>query len=261
MINICEFDLQMKEEGWFIFNEVVPINLVKNMLEDTEKAYNVCRRVQEANGIPENNEGTTHHLVEHGQSFVDYLVLSEQLKPYFENYFNGKFILNSFGGNINRNGVISYANNIHRDIRSYSGDMPLLLNTLVMLDDFTKENGATYLMSGSHRTHPHTPTEEEFHQVAKQAVAKVGSILIFNSNLWHRAGINTTNLPRRSVTPMYCKPFMKQQYDYTRAIGYEEVNKYSDWLKQVLGFYSRVPASLNEWYQPKENRMYKSDQG
>lgn len=261
MVDIKEFNLQMKEKGWFIFDEVVPTSLVKSMLNDTEKAYQICRKVQEANGIPENNEGTTHHLVEYGQSFIDYLILSEQLNPHFENYFAGKFILNSFGGNINQKGVISYANNIHRDIRTYSGDLPLLLNTLVMLDDFTKDNGATYLMSGSHRTHPHPPTEEEFHKVAEQAVGKAGSVLIFNSNLWHRAGINITTLPRRSVTPMYCKPFMKQQYDYTRALGYENVSHYSNWLKQVLGFNSRVPASLSEWYQPKEKRMYQPDQG
>lgn len=261
MIDIKEYNQHMQEKGWYIFDEFVPKDLIQRMLKDTEEAYITCRTVQEQNGIPENNEGTTHHLVEHGQSFIDYLTLSEQLNPYLENYFAGKYILNSFGGNKNQVGVISYANNIHRDIRSYSGDMPLLLNTLVMLDDFTKDNGATYLMTGSHRTHPTAPTEEEFHQVAEQAVGKAGSVLTFNSNLWHRAGINITNLQRRSVTPMYCKPFMKQQYDYTRALGYAKVAGYSEWLKQVLGYKARVPASLSEWYQPKENRMYQADQG
>ena len=261
MVPLIEFNQQMHEKGWFIFNNVVPNTLINAMLEDMRNAYHVCRKIQETNGIPENNEGTVHHLVELGQSFVDYLLLSEQLNPYLESYFAGKYILNSFGGNINQKNIISYANNIHRDIRSFSGDLPLLLNTLVMLDDFTEDNGATYLMSGSHRTAPTLPSESDFHAVAEQAVAKAGSVLVFNSNLWHRAGKNITNKPRRSITPMYCKPFMKQQYDYSRALGYDNLANASDWLKQVVGYNARIPAQLSEWYQPKENRMYKSDQG
>lgn len=259
MIELNNFEQIMQEKGWYIFHEIVPLTLVNRMLEDMNNAYQTCRQIQESNGIPENNEGTVHHLIELGQSFIDYLLLSEKLNPYLESYFQGKYILNSFGGNINKKSVISYANNIHRDIRSYSGEMPLLLNTLVMFDDFTIDNGATYLMTGSHKTHPHLPTEEEFHAVAERAIAKAGSVLIFNSNLWHRAGKNITDFPRRSVTPMYCKPFIKQQYDYPRAMGYEV--QHSAWLKQVLGYNARIPATLHEWYQPRENRMYKSDQG
>lgn len=261
MISLDEFNKIMQEKGWFIFQDVVPAELIKNMLNDMQSSYKACRNIQEKNGIPENNEGTVHHIVELGQSFIDYLNLTEQLNHYFENYFGGKYILNSFGGNINQKGIASYASNIHRDIRSFSGDMPLLLNSLVMLDSFTKDNGATYLMSGSHRTHPNLPTEEEFQNRAEQAIGNAGSILIFNSNLWHRAGKNITSHPRRSITPMYCKPYIKPQYDYPRALGYEKATKYSDWLKQILGYNARIPASLDEWYQPRQNRMYKADQG
>ena len=220
MVSLGEFNNCMKIKGWFIFHEIVSMELVQRMLDDMQSAYQFCRNIQVNNNIPENNEGTLHHLVELGNSFLEYLIFSEQLNPYFENYFNGKYILNSFGGNINRKGVTSYASKIHRDIRSYSAHIPLLLNTLVMLDHFTHDNGATYLMSGSHCTHPEPPSEVEFAQMAEQAIAKAGSVLVFNSNLWHCAGKNVTDLPRRSITPMYCKPFMKQQYDYTRALGY-----------------------------------------
>lgn len=261
MINLDEFKCNMQEKGWHIFHEIVSLDLVNRMLQDMDNAYFTCREIQVNNKIPENNEGTLHHLIELGQSFIEYLTISEQFNLCFEDYFKGKYILNSFGGNINKKGIQSYASNIHRDIRSFSGDMPLLLNTLVMLDDFTKENGATYLMSGSHRSHPDMPTEDEFHRVAEQAIGKAGSVLVFNSNVWHRAGQNTTEFARRSITPMYCKPYIKQQYDYSRALKYENVENYSAWLKQVLGFNARVPASLSEWYQPKEKRMYKSDQG
>ena len=75
------------------------------------------------------------------------------------------------------------------------------------------------------------------------------------------SGDNNTNRPRRSVTPMFCKPFMKQQFDYPRAVGYDMAEKLLPHTRQVLGYNARVPASLDEWYQPRERRMYRPDQG
>lgn len=53
---------------------------------------------------------------------------------------------------------------------------------------------------------------------------------------------------------------MKQLLDYPRALGYNEINKFNPKLQQLLGYYSRVPSSLNEWYQPEEKRFYKKNQ-
>jgi ectoine hydroxylase-related dioxygenase (phytanoyl-CoA dioxygenase family) len=193
-------------------------------------------------------------------SFLEYIDASEALDPYFEAYFGGRYILNSFGGAINTAGRTSYAHRIHRDIRSYSGDMPLLLNTLVMLDAFTPENGATWMLGGSHKQ-PEKPGDDDFYARAEQAVGPAGSVLVFNSNVWHAGGNNTTDRSRRSVTPMYCRPFIKQQFDYPRGVGYEAGPTLTPHTRQVLGYNARVPATLDEWYQPPERRMYRGDQG
>lgn len=250
----------MAEAGWVLFEAAVPMPLIERMRSDLEASWRLCRAVQEKNGVAQDADLTVHHLVGQKASFLDYITESEPLSPFYENYFGGRYILNSFGGAINTRGHTSYAQRIHRDIRSFSGDMPLLLNTLVMLDDFTPENGATYLMTGSHNR-AEKPHPEEFFAVAERAVGPAGSVLVFNSNLWHAGGDNTTDQPRRSVTPMYCKPFMKQQFDYPRAIGYDHADALSPHARQVVGFNARVPASLDEWYQPPAKRMYRNDQG
>jgi hypothetical protein len=59
---------------------------------------------------------------------------------------------------------------------------------------------------------------------------------------------------------MFCRPFIKPQFDYPRALGYER-DDWSPYLRQLLGYNARIPASLEEWYQPIENRMYLPDQG
>jgi len=262
LMSFTEFDQQMDEKGWVIFDRVVDQNLVSRMQDDIHKAYDICRSFQVKNGISDITEYTVHHLIGIPEVADSYLEFLEKLPitEYINRHFGGNFILNSFGGAINTAYSRSYAHNIHRDIRSYSGDIPLILNTLVMLDDFTAENGATFLMPGSHKK-AEKPSKEEFYAVAQQATGKSGSILMFNSNVWHAGGDNNTDKTRRSVTPMYCRPFMKQQYDYPRALGYDNGGKFSDHLRQIIGYNSRVPATLDEWYQPPETRMYKPGQG
>ena len=259
-LDIDNYAQRMHEQGWVVLERAIDSDLVDRMLGDLERAWQICRQVQERNGVASDAELTVHHLIGLGPSFLDFVNEMEPLMPYLDHYFEGKFILNSFGGAINTRGHSSYAQRIHRDIRSFSGDMPLLLNTLVMLDEFTADNGATYLMTGSHKF-GEKPPEAEFYAQADRALGPAGSILIFNSNLWHAGGDNMTDGPRRSVTPMYCKPFMKQQFDYPRAVGYEMADSLPAHTRQVLGYNARVPATLDEWYQPRERRMYRPDQG
>ena len=153
----------------------------------------------------------------------------------------------------------SYVANIHRDIRFFSGDFPLMLNMLIMVDDFNLDNGATYLLPKSHLT-DEKPTEKIFYENSDRIIGGRGDILCFNSNLWHAAGVNKTNEERRALTITFTKPFMKQQFDYSRAIGYKNIEKLSDKLKQLLGYYSRTPSNLNEWYQKPEKRFYRPGQ-
>jgi len=155
---------------------------------------------------------------------------------------------------------LSYVGRVHRDLRSFSGDLNLMVQLLIMLDDFTEDNGATYLLSGSHRA-ADKPSDELFFANAERAIGGAGSIVVFNSNLWHAAGANRTGTARRALTIGFTRPFLKQQLDYPRALGYEFGDTISDTLRQVLGYNARVPATLDEWYQPPEKRMYRPGQG
>jgi len=155
---------------------------------------------------------------------------------------------------------VAYVGSVHRDLRTFSGDLRLMAQLLVMIDEFTEENGATYLFGGSHRLRE-KPSDEVFFKSAVRAVGPAGSMIMFNSNLWHAAGINRSDRPRRALTLAFTRPFMKQQLDYPRALGYARREALSPTLRQVLGYNARVPASLDEWYQPPDKRLYKREQG
>jgi hypothetical protein len=250
---------ELTSQGWAVLPGAVDAALVNELRSDMERAYAACRDIQVKNGIGEGTDGTVHHLPVLGGSFLQFLE-RDFAGDMLRDFFGGPYILNSFGGVLNLPSNVSYVGRVHRDLRTFSGELPLMAQLLVMLDDFTEENGATYFLDGSHRR-AGKPPDDEFFNNARRAVGTAGSIVMFNSNLWHAAGVNRSTGPRRALTLVFSTPFMKQQLDYPRALGYDRRDSYSPLMQQILGYNARVPASLDEWYQPPEKRLYQRNQG
>jgi hypothetical protein len=258
MITTEEFSTILKEKGWVKFDNVLPEELIHKLNGDLEKAYETCRSIQLKNGVNVNTDGTVHHVLGQGESFLE-VISGCYLFEYLKTYFGQPFIVNSYGGIINIMNKLSYVGNIHRDIRTFY-NVPMMINMLIMLDDFTLDNGATYFLNGSHLK-DEKPEADFFYTNAVRATGKAGDIILFDSNLWHAAGKNQTEKERRALTLTFTRPFWKQQMDYPRFVGHERMNEFSENVKQVLGYHSRTPANLDEWYQPVEKRFYKRDQG
>jgi Phytanoyl-CoA dioxygenase (PhyH) len=249
----------LNDAGWALLPGAIALDRIADLRRDLQDAYAQQRPLQIRNGVAAGTDGTVHHLPLMGGSFIE-LLESQVAGDVLSSFFGGPYILNTFGGVLNLPDSLSYVGGVHRDLRSFSGDIRLMAQLLVMLDDFTEANGATYLMSGSHRR-ADKPPDEEFFKSAARAIGPAGSVVIFNSNLWHAAGANTTGAARRALTLAFTKPFMKQQLDYPRALGYDRASEFSEPLRQVLGYNARVPSSLDEWYQPPQKRLYQRNQG
>jgi len=254
--------IELKDNGYTIIPSFFDKDYMNTVSNSIDQSYELCRKIQIENGIDSGTDGTVHHLL--GSDDSIYLEILKKIShssiyEFIKKYFKGNFIVNSYGAVINTTLKPSYVANIHRDIRFFSRGFPLMLNMLIMLDDFHLENGATYLLAKSHLI-DEKPTEEIFYDKSDRAVGKKGDILFFNTNLWHAAGLNSTKKTRKAITITFSKPFLKQQLDYSRAIGYENVEKLSKKLQQLVGFYSRIPSNLDEWYQKPEHRYYRPGQ-
>lgn len=247
------FDTQMRDQGWYLFPAAIEPALIDWMRDDLRAAYSMCRNIQNANGVADDTLGTVHHLPAHWDSYLKYLEVMP-IKAEISRFFGGPFILNSFGGNLNPPGAHNYASEIHRDCRSYSRERPML-NTLVMLDPFERDNGSIRLLPGSHMFKA-KPRQEYFDKCSVQITGPAGSILLFDSQVWHAGGRNESTKSRRSVTPLFTKPQFKQGFDYPRALR-GRIESMSPDLQQVLGYYSRVPSTLDEWYRPADQRFYR----
>jgi len=258
---IAQFLEEMAGQGYAIFERVVPEVDLPALRADIERACRDCQAMQQAAGLGEGMAGAAHHAVG-GAGALDHFLYQHHLDPYISAYFGGAaYILNSYGALINfPNGASHYAHghNFHRDVRTYSGDFKLMLNMLVMVDEFTELNGATKVVPGSHTVEAR-PSDAELEARAVRATGPAGSIVLFDSNLWHSAAPNLSQRARVALTPTFTRAFVKQQLDYPRMLG-EDFPK-TDKMRQLLGYRARVPANLAEWYQPAERRMYYKDQG
>ncbi len=93
---------------------------------------------------------------------------------------------------------------LHADSRPRGrGEPNLVLTALWMLDDFTRDNGATRVVPRSHRLLGAVP--KSFAQPGARHPDEVvvtgaaGSVLVLNGHLWHSGRLNQNPRPRRAA--------------------------------------------------------------
>jgi ectoine hydroxylase-related dioxygenase (phytanoyl-CoA dioxygenase family) len=160
------------------------------------------------------------------------------------------FILSNFSGNITGPG--SGAMGMHAD----AGYMPepwgrqsIASNVAWALDDFTTEVGATRYVPGSTHfdSNPRPQDTDASTGVGKNTVAiecPAGSIFVMDGKVWHQTGPNvSTGKTRTGLFAYYVRPFVRPQYDWTRAIDPADLTDASPLLRYMLGFTDAAPMS------------------
>lgn len=154
----------------------------------------------------------------------------------------------------------NYSARVHVDCPRVISGYITNAGIIIALDDFTEENGATYFLPGSfEREDP--PTDEEFFAGAKRAFPRSGDVVVFNARTWHYGGANLTDQYRHAATINACRAFMRQRFDYPRMVSPKLEANLTPNQRRLLGFNVRMPTSLDEYYVPVEQRLYKAGQG
>jgi ectoine hydroxylase-related dioxygenase (phytanoyl-CoA dioxygenase family) len=153
-----------------------------------------------------------------------------------------------------------FQNRYHMDFPRVLNGYVASINVMLAIDEFRPDNGATIVIPGSHQRLP-APDLDKLEHTAAAATCPAGSMLVFDSTLFHAAGPNTSGADRLAINHQFTRSWVKQQVDYVRALGDEKVLAQPDRTQQLLGWYTRVVSSLDEYYQPSEKRLYRSGQG
>jgi ectoine hydroxylase-related dioxygenase (phytanoyl-CoA dioxygenase family) len=148
----------------------------------------------------------------------------------------------------------------HMDFPRYMDGYMASVNTMLAIDEFTAANGGTLVVPGTQRR-PGRPGQRFMENAGVAVECPPGSMFVFDSTLWHAAGHNTTDRDRLAINHMFTRSFFKQQIDYVRALGEDFILEQPPRTQQLLGWYTRVVTSSDEYYRPTEERLYRAHQG
>lgn len=112
--------------------------------------------------------------------------------------------------------------------------LPIVVNAIWALVDFTERNGATRIVPGSH-VFDHAP-EYGTHHDTVAAEMPAGSVMLFDSALWHGGGANATEARRYALSCSYCAGWMRQQENYQLGVPRETAARFPRRLQELCGY-------------------------
>lgn len=195
-------------------------------------------------------------LLHHDPAFLQILE-SDVMHEVFSAVLGENCILYCFNSAIMPPGEHTAACEIHTDQTFHiPGYTARVLMTLA-LDDFTEENGATYHYPGGHRL-AEAPSKDDFYANAVRTPRQAGDAVFFNCRDWHAGAVNHTDTTRYAIGVQAARPFFKQRFDYPNWAMPEIRSLLTPRARRFLGFEALPPASLDEYYLPPEERVYRA---
>lgn len=111
-------------------------------------------------------------------------------------------------------------------------------NSIWLLDDFTADNGATRVVPGSHRLgkSPRDVMNDRRapHPGEVLLTAPAGTVVVFNSHLWHGGTVNRTSRPRRAMHSYFTRRANGQQLDQKRHVRPETLARLTPAARFIL---------------------------
>jgi ectoine hydroxylase-related dioxygenase (phytanoyl-CoA dioxygenase family) len=250
---------EFKEQGFSIIPNVVDADMIQRLKAGVEESLK--QDWDRYEGLPGKEEFIALDLVQYEGVFWDYLQ-NPVVDQLFGSILGEAWTIYSFTSTVQRPSGDHYTSKIHNETTRVTPiDFNLSCLLTLALDDFTEENGSTFYLAGSHLTHPEKPSEDEFYSKAIRVSRSAGDGVWFHPRVWHAGGTNTTTDTRSGATVYGCRSFMKPRLDFPRMIGWERGDDLNPNLRRILGYDTRVPVTMDEFYVNPESRLYKGGQG
>ena len=130
---------------------------------------------------------------------------------------------------------------LHSDTPKHEPGDWHVVNSLILLDPFTEENGPTRVVPGTHRTgerpqdildNPEAPYPSEV-----KVIAPAGSVVILNASTWHGGTRNVSGARRRVLHLSYTRRDLRQQLvqrDYATPELHARMNDAHRYLLDIV---------------------------
>ena len=183
-------------------------------------------------------------LTHHSDTFLN-LALNDVLLNAVGKLIDGKFMLNQQNGLINPPADDYSQGKWHRDLpyQHFVSSSALAVNALYCVDDFTCENGATFVLPASHKLSA-LPSETYLKKNAIQVEAQAGSFIVLTCMTFHAGGVNNSLQSRRAVNHIFNIPFFKQQINLPQNLSSKNLTQRA---RELLGFTFIEPDSVEAY--------------
>ena len=205
------------------------------------------------------DRGMVHNCMVRGTAMAALLDHS-LMHAYLGAFFSPTCILYAYQSSSLRPSQGNYGSRVHVDSPRFIPDYSTNVGVIFALDPFTAETGGTFYLKGSHKSES-IPDDKTFFAGATQATCRAGDMILFHARLVHAAGVNRTQRTRHALTLNICRSYMRQRFDFPRLVPKPLIDGLGPEGKRLLGMNVRMPTSLNEFYLPESERLYKPNQG
>jgi ectoine hydroxylase-related dioxygenase (phytanoyl-CoA dioxygenase family) len=167
-----------------------------------------------------------------------------------ERVLGSNFVLLMQNGVINPPGQRHFQIKWHRDLnyQHWVSSRPLALSALLCLDPFSRQTGGTHVLAASHLKEEF-PSEAFIRRHEQVIEAGPGSLIVFDSMMFHRAGQNSSGIIRRAVNHVVGVPILAQQISIPDMLQ----GRYQDdaFLARYLGYRWNPRPSVLQWRMQK----------
>ena len=225
---------EVHDRGWTVIDDAIDPNLIEALLDDLGRLERELDVQPSDNSFEGRSTLRVYNLLARGEIWWK-VPLHPKVLPVVEGVLDPGCLISSLSSiNI---GPGETAQPIHADDQLIPIPKPhpaTVCNTMWALTDFTEENGATRVISGTHLADA-SPNYGE-HYPSDPAIMRRGSVLVWHGSLWHGGGANKTGDRRVGIAMNYCAGYIRQQENQQLGVPPGMVKRMPGRLQELVGY-------------------------
>ncbi len=239
---------QLDEQGYLVLEDFMSDQLLEGLRAHIEEVFAEDGERAGAEFKQEPQTRRLANLVDRGEIFQQ-VIAAPRILECVADVLGTDFKLSSLNAR-SANPRSEWIQPLHCDAAAVPDEKGYwVCNTIWMLDDFTRENGATRLIPGSHRwgklpqealQDPSAPHPDEV-----LLLGRAGTVVVMNTHMWHGATANRSDASRRALHSFYCRRDKPQQQYQKKLIRPEIQQCLSAQLRWLLALDDPVNDRLS----------------
>ncbi len=257
MYDIDAHSRQLLEEGYTILPELLPAEEIARAVEAMDAVYEAEREIAERFGLQTddlkmcfNAQGKHPYFYGLALRYPEPVEVVRQVlgDDMFAHNVSLRKPMPTGRKDATKLGGYLHADWHHFTVEPFVGGRhyPLAVQSAWAISEFSAATGATYLWPGSHLKNeipPEQPNELPGGYI--RAGAPAGSVVLWDSALWHTSGANSSDAPRYSLIYYFHRWWLKGFNDAYRLMPVQIREQMNEEERCFWGLESKVPPNTH----------------